>query len=163
MVKLRVTPRRPFFIESPKEVSSSGRDPVPACFRIFDDLGLDALVLHPPRPFESGHRRPEWQTRLQTRRVNGRLTQLLAGYDPSARYLVQALDLAEGPDAAATDQVMPSPEGRFTLTVFPQRRYRIRVWALPVGALEGACSAGAAIALILSNRNSPVRHYNQAR
>ena len=129
--------RRPVLYLRPQTITPEDRRKAPSLYGIFEGMGVDALVLHPLDPVETGAAKPAWQTALQPVRHRGRLSRVLASYDPAATYLVQALDEGEGPDAASTDQVIATADGRYCLSLFPQRKYRLRVWKAYRGEREG--------------------------
>jgi hypothetical protein len=87
--------------------------------------GVDAIVLHPPEPFETAAERPGWLEPEDAAEIRGTV---LRAETPGESYLVQALVEAEGELSTPADQVLTDERGQYQLRV-PPGRYRLGVWA----------------------------------
>jgi hypothetical protein len=88
------------------------------------DAGVDAVIVHPPDPFETATERPAWLRPDGAAEISGTVQ---CGEAPCEGYLVQALLAGDGDLAAPADQVLTNSQGQYHLRLHPGR-YRIRVW-----------------------------------
>jgi hypothetical protein len=106
--------------------------------------GVDAIVLHPPEPFENGVERPAWLKPADGAEITGRVHRAEA---PCAGYLAQALVEAEGELSTPADQVLTDAAGRYQLRVRPGR-YLLRTWApAEVGGEDRIVAMSSALAV----------------
>jgi hypothetical protein len=86
--------------------------------------GLDAVILHPPDPWETAAGRPAWLRRDGAAELLGIVRR---GEAPCEGCLVQALVAGDGDLGAPADQVLTDSRGEYHLRLRPGR-YRLRVW-----------------------------------
>lgn len=120
--------RRPAAFTRDEQRPSAPRGNDHPIYGLCQEVGLDAMVIHPPAPFERGAQRPQWLRNQNLQRTAVRLDTLLPAFDPAARYLVQAIPRDGGDDAAPDDQLIATPTGAGALYLTPGLKHTLRVW-----------------------------------